>query len=122
MTVTAHWRRLTFSDGGGILHDLCLVCRARASCSDATLAAAEDVERGEGGLLDPLPVVVQRPALLRHGVPGALHLRLDLAVAPLDLAARRSQGYTSQRASGPSRPSTLVFGFLQGLTVKPESG
>ena len=61
--------------------------------SDGTTATAEDVERGEGSLLDPLPLVVQRPAFLRHGIPRALHLRIDLAVTPHDLAATETEAW-----------------------------
>ncbi len=48
-------------------------------------AAAEDVERGDGGLLEPLAVVVERPALVGDDLLGPLDLRLDLAAALLDL-------------------------------------
>ena len=79
-------------------------CRRRRCAagipSDGATAAAEDVERGEGGLLDPLPLVVQRPAFLRHGIPRALHLRVDLAVTPRDLAATVVTRGTAQRCQG----------------------
>lgn len=68
--------------------------------SDDATAAAEDVERGEGGLLDSLPFVVQRSGILRHGIPRALQLRVDLAVAPRDLAATVVK-------KGTARPNTV---------------
>ena len=83
--------------------------------SDVAAAAAEDVERGEGGLLEPLPVAVQRPALLCHGVPDALHLRLNLAVATLDLAVVGHRGTEQQRQNQADR----AHWFLQGLIGKP---
>ena len=83
--------------------------------SDVATAATEDVERGEGGLLDPLPVVVQRPALLCHGVPDVLHLRLDLAVSTLDLAVVGHRGTEQQRQNQAHR----AHWFWRGLIGKP---
>jgi len=83
--------------------------------SDTAAAAAEDVERGEGGLLDPLPLVVQHPAYFRHGIPRALHLRVDLAVAPRDLAATVVTRGTARHGTTVSGPSRWFTGLIENL-------
>ena len=97
------WRVLTRT-----VYDLTAVGAARIP-SDGATAAAEDVERGEGGLLDPLPLVMQRPAFLRHGIPRALHLRVDLAVAPRDLAAHRRHKEPRHGTTASAMPSRMTF-------------
>jgi hypothetical protein len=91
--------------------------------SDDATAAAEDVERGEGGLLDSLPFVVQRSGILRHGIPRALQLRVDLAVAPRDLAATVvKKGTHGTTASGPSRMTfagILIGNPKRGCAARP---
>ena len=52
----------------------------------ASDAAAQDVERGNGYLLEPFLLLLERPALVSHALLGLLDLRLDLAAALLDLA------------------------------------
>ena len=54
--------------------------------AQASDAAAQDVERSNGYLLEPFLLLLERPALVSHALLGLLDLRLDLAAALLDLA------------------------------------
>lgn len=49
-------------------------------------AAAQDVERCEGHLLEPFLLLLEHPVLVRHALLGLLDLHLDLVTALLDLA------------------------------------